>query len=194
MEVEYCRSAYEKEWGRRKDVEGGLNVPIGILSLIATATAYLARSFRYEWDVQTLSFVAMLAGVASAFVLAVVYLMRVLHGFTYKAMPTPRELNEHEEQVLAYYKGGDRAKVAFEDYLKQRYAEATEVNFWNNVSKSEYLYRAHRAIVWLLILFAIMLVSAVISGILHANGGGETSCGFCAIMCQMPGGVCDVSR
>lgn len=152
----FFKELYEAELERREKITSSLVIPIGILSLLGSGIIYLIQKLEFFIDFINTMVLIILIVATIFFCYSVYYLIKSYFGYTYKFLPTPKELEQYWNKLREYYKTQDvdykTADAEFEQYIENSYVDSTTENTWNNDSKSEYLHKANRAMVWCLVL------------------------------------------
>ena len=106
-------------------------------------TAFLAKELFEKNAVSYSNWVWLPFGVSSiAFIVAVLFLIRSLHGYHYQLMPTPDVLESYREEIREKYVNINPehavvwTKEAYEEYIFTMYIEYTSQNVKNNDAKS----------------------------------------------------------
>ncbi len=156
---EIYKEHYFFEINRKHQITGQLGIPIGVLTILGGAIAFFVKSVQYNFDIKCL----ILAGtilISIFFLVRTIYcLIRSYYGYLYRYVPTPQEIEEYRKELSAYYESeatpeGDVNKE-IEDYLLERYAICTHANTINNDSKSAYLHKANKYLIFTLIFVII---------------------------------------
>lgn len=90
---------------------------------------------------------------------SVYFLVRSLHGYTYRQPPSPRGLRDHYDQLLAYHDDDYvQAEHAFQEFLAQEYVEAAHEADANNLERKKHLFLCARSTVWSLVFLAATIL------------------------------------
>jgi hypothetical protein len=149
MSPDFYRALYDEEWQRRDQIQSATATPVGILTLLGGALVYLATAFRTQSVFASIAFWTTFAGALIGFVAATYMLLRSLTGYTYRRIPFPSKILEYETQLKAHLASINRPqdeKPKLHQFLIASYVEATDRNSLNNLLRSEYLYKATRAL------------------------------------------------
>jgi hypothetical protein len=161
MDLTFAQNQYELEWQRRDQLQSASGVPIGILTLLGSALVYLLKEFETPTLLLSGFFWTMALLATLAYGIAVYMSVRSYYGYLYQRIPLPSQLQAHQAELLAYHrKSGGRegdAQRDFEDFLCQRYIDATDRNAANNINRGAYLHNANSAV-------AVCLVFTLFSG------------------------------
>lgn len=164
---------YREEWQRRTEIESTYNLPVTVFTVLGGAIFLLARGHRFNSEPVSLAFFGLIAAAALFYVMAVANLVRSMYGYTYERIPTSKQLGDHYDALVRFHVNAGRterdAHKDFESYVNARYAQATDVNTWNNVSKSEFLHQSNR---WLIAAFAAVGLASL-PALYHAQAQAE---------------------
>ncbi len=153
---EIYREHYFFEINRKHQLTSQLGIPIGVLTILGGVIAFFVKSVQYIADVKWIMLAAIV--LISMFFLGrtIYYLIRSYYGYTYRYIPTPKEIEKYREELVAYYEAegtpeGDPG-TEIKDFLLDRYAICTHENTINNDSKSAYFHKANTSLIFTLIL------------------------------------------
>jgi len=159
MSVDFYRELYDAEWIRRDEVRQAIGLPAGVLTLLAGALVFYAKTYSFPKGGMGVATALLLGGAVVAWLVAVYMLVRSLFGRRYRRIPWPAQILAYEEGLRSYYAGkagGDAAaSKEFDQFLIDRLVDAANRNSENNANAGEYLYKANRAMVVALILTAV---------------------------------------
>jgi len=161
--------AYEHELEQRDRLRSAATTPIWVLTLLGTVAAYAVLQFQYGNDIWTWLFAVPLAIGLVSLGMSVYFLIRALHGHTYKALEKPSVIRKYQKALLdwhtQYGSGADGAEEEFEDYIEEVCAEAADVNATLNQIRSEYYFRCYRMIISALVFIALAVIPFVVQEI-----------------------------
>jgi hypothetical protein len=168
MNSQLYQEHYQEEWRRRAEIEATYNLPVTVFTVLGGAIYLMIRGQSDDHLSGVLASVS-LVGAAVFYVAALRYLVRSMYGYTYQRIPTARQLGSYYDELVKFHEAAGRterdAHVDFESYLNDRYAEATEVNSRNNISKSEFLHRGNQ---WLIGTLSAVILAAI-PALYHAH-------------------------
>ncbi|HET6763573.1 MAG TPA: hypothetical protein VFH27_07865 [Longimicrobiaceae bacterium] len=146
------RENYHLELARRDALREAAGTPVGLLTLLGTALAFMVQKLRVESDWTTIAFAIIAALAAGAIILATHHLVRALHGHTYQYIETALQLHAYHQKLRAWHvEFGNGALVAdreFDDHLQMRYAETSDHNARVNEQRSQYLFLTTQRVIF----------------------------------------------
>lgn len=161
------RDFYREEIEHREHLRGAVGVPIALLTVLGGVLAYYSRTFQAVDGVVTWVFAVLFGSSCYFFIRAVYLLIRSYHGYTYERIPTPAQIRQYHQDLAIYLRStkapDGQLASEFDDFLDGAYCRAAERNTYNNLAKSEYLFRATGAIIFCLALTAIAVVPVLLS-------------------------------
>jgi hypothetical protein len=138
MDKALFKDLYVFELDRREKLAQGMSGLIGALTVVGGVIGFGLQnySFHLSQPVDALIAVFAMAG-ACAYAASVYSALQFYHlPEQYRAIATSAELWAYYEQLKAHFANSVQSKAkaagAFEEYLSQRYSEATDVNAKNN--------------------------------------------------------------
>jgi len=155
------KGAYEWElndWDRHRSA---VTTPIGIATIIGGILGYSAQKFETgsSWD--TWAFYVLGALSILCLAVAIYQLVRFIHGHVYARIPRPDHLLTYELEVIGWHERNGLdvalARAKIDANLTRAYAEAASKNVLINARRSEFLYRANRALVCASVLTFLLL-------------------------------------
>jgi hypothetical protein len=153
--LDLYKEHYFFEINRRDQLTSQLSIPIGILTILGGLGAYLANTISICSKDMKIVFIAILAISTLFFIITIYYLIRSYYGYTYRYIPTPKEIDDYRKQLKEYHErvGNSEEQVIIEikEFLTERYAISTHKNTWNNDSKSGFLHKANKALIYTLV-------------------------------------------
>lgn len=163
-------NAYEYELEQRDRLRAAATTPIWVLTLLGTVAAYTILKFRYANDIWTGLFsVPIVLGLVSLSV-AMYFLIRALHGHTYKAIGKAESIRQYEKDLhdwhQAYGDSKTSAEPEFRDYLNGVYAEAADTNATLNQIRSEYYFLCYRYLIASLVFIGFAVIPFVVQQVL----------------------------
>jgi hypothetical protein len=142
---------YDAELAQREHLRSAVGTPIGLLTLIGSALAFMVQKLRVEADWTTALFLIVAACSAAALVCATYCLIRALHGHTYRQLESALQLQlfhrELREWHSTYGNGVLAADREFEQHLQRRYAATADHNAHLNEKRADYLFLTTRRII-----------------------------------------------
>ncbi len=157
-EHEFYKELYHKENDRRLEVSNALNIPIAIISALATTVYLFVTSYDYEFSESLNYLFILLISVSTLFIsLAIYYLIRAFSDFTksyeYSGIPFVQELYDWKKDLLLYY-NNDQKKTEedFDNYLTENLVKHIDHNMFVNDKKLGYIFKSKRFLVIGLIL------------------------------------------
>lgn len=161
MPIDYSRF-YERELEQRSDLRSAVATPLGLFSLLGALIASMVTAHRLEGWGADIAFVVLIGSACATLGGSVYYLIRTYHGYTYKGVPTAKELREYRVSLEKWYAetGGSpaNAQADVEAYLEEAYAIASHTNSEINLEKWNYLYLANRRLIMSTVLVAFAAV------------------------------------
>jgi len=151
---ELYKSHYALEITRKAELTSALALPVGVLSLLVGGLVTMSKELHSPLH---LGEQLLLAGIGISTVVCAMagyFLFRSSYNFEYGYAPTPLEIKEFNEKLVAFHQGQgnqlvDAHKIAETetlDYIDGEYANNSARNAANNDIKSAYLHRANGAI------------------------------------------------
>lgn len=157
MATDLFQKTYDTDWTRKDQLQSAIAAPIGLLVVFSGALVFLVREtfsssgaapLRLPWLVY-----ASLFGAAIAFIWGAYAVARSTVGYLYQVVPYADELADYRRSLRSWHTshGGttDIADREFDDWLNERYAEASAINARNNADRGSWIYWAYIAIVWI---------------------------------------------
>ena len=143
------KSAYEWElsdWDRQR---ASVSTPLAITTLLGGLIGFALQQFEFLSDWLTWLF-CVVAGLAmSSIGVAVYYMVKLIHGHTYKRIPRPQDLLAHYEELLQWHRDHAidiaQAEESFDRHLTRTYAAAATHNLNVNARRSGRLFLTNRA-------------------------------------------------
>jgi hypothetical protein len=151
---------YDAELERWDKLRGAVSTPFALLTLLGGVLAtmrqsLLASDHSLPWGL----FLAAFGLALLSFVVAVYFLVRSYHGYSYRALPTPLELKKYRDGLIKHLEhqeeGRAKAEAKFAAYLEGAWARTADYNTLVNQTKSNYLYRATTAMIFCGVLTAL---------------------------------------
>jgi hypothetical protein len=146
------RENYHLELARRDALREAAGTPVGLLTLLGTALAFMVQKLRIENDWTTIAF-AIVASAAVAGIISAAYLLvRALHGHTYQSIETALQLHAYHQKLRDWHEEfGNGALVAdreFDEHLQMRYAQTADHNARVNEQRSQYLFLTTQRVIF----------------------------------------------
>lgn len=156
--AEIVRAHYFHEVDRRKDLDAGLAIPLGVLTAIFAALGTMFGSLVLPLSRLEVA-VAVLGGGAAVFALiSAAYLMRTFLGFLYKHPTSMKPLGDWRAEVISNGTSEEEADNQVEALMTEQYAVAADQNCTNNDRKAAYRYNS--------IFYAVISLSLVVASAL----------------------------
>jgi len=160
MNVDFYKELHNRELNRRKEIEDGINIPIGLITLMIGLISYFFQEesqFLKECLSKILIILIILALLISAFYISMAF-NNFLKGYEYEYLPKPKELFNYESGVTEFNSTVKKSeRENFEYYLKENFAKIADFNKSINDKRAEYLSYSKKAIIVALI-FSLILV------------------------------------
>lgn len=155
MTLEFYRHLYDSEWERRAEVRQAASIPMGVLALLAGVLVFYGRSYSYPAGWMSYLFTISLATACVAFAVAVYMLCSSFFGPKYRRIPWPSQIRDYEESLKKFHGGScaatTKAVAEWESFIIDRYIDAANRNSENNANAGEFVHKANRAVVVVLI-------------------------------------------
>jgi hypothetical protein len=137
---------YFHEIEAREKLNARLQLPLAIIIAQLGVVVYIVRTVRsFEPSFFYLGLVISLIATMIALGFAVYYFVRSWFNYTYRFLPTARDIDDYTEQLEEYYKGlKDKDKSIQDDlsiFLNNAYIESSSHNTLNNDRRSAFLYK-----------------------------------------------------
>ena len=145
---------YHAEWQRRAAIQGDTALPLGVLALLGSGLIVLLKEYNAGGGILDVLFWIGFAVGSAAYVIGIYLLVRSFHGYEYLHLSFPSELKQHWDGLRAHHSALGTPLLAdreFETYLQDQLINVTDQNTENNVNRAEYLQKANRAIIIVLI-------------------------------------------
>ena len=165
MDVNLAKDLYVFELERRGQLAESANTMITGMALVAALLGFLLQAR----DVSTFAFdpFAIAMGLAlAAFVYALHQLISFYRHVEYFAIPTAKALQGHYRALQEYFEknpGLGTAKEDFDEYLIDKYSEATEINAVTNFARGSCINRGVGALA-VAVLFGLTATTAAYIG------------------------------
>ena len=153
--LDLYKEHYFFEINRRHQLTSQLSIPIGILIILGGLGAYISKNISICSKNMKILFIVLLVISTLFFILTIYYLIRSYYGYTYRYIPTPKEIDDYRKQLKEYHErvgnSEERVIIEIKEFLTERYAISTHKNTWNNDSKSGFLHKANTALIYTLL-------------------------------------------
>jgi len=166
-QFDFYKELYFKENERRQEVLNSLNIPIAIITALASASYFFITSFDYKIE-SFLSgiFIALISITGVCLLFAIYFLIRAFSDFTkgyeYSGIPYAKELYDWNKNLEDYFEEyeDDRslAKKHYTKFIIENLVKHTEHNMYVNDKKHGYIYRSKKFLIIALILTLITLI------------------------------------
>ncbi|MDN3390877.1 hypothetical protein [Pseudoalteromonas sp. APC 3691] len=148
MDMEIYRKQYDFEMEQRNGIASATNIPIVALTIIGGALSSVVIGFKFNSNIQTYLFITFVSLCALSKLWTVYYIARSFIGYVYQKIPPSKELADyfkslrdwHKEKGETDDKSNELAQTDFDEYLKNRFSEASERNGNNNIMRGNYLH------------------------------------------------------
>lgn len=151
MKLDLHKDFYFFEWSRKDQLTNNAGLPIAILTVLIGGVFFLCSNFPYRQDWLTYCFIVLAAVVSVAIATSIVFRNRALQGKWYEQIPSPKDLNQYYAELTTYFKRTGRpvedVEQEFQQFLRERMAEATTRNRENYAATATSLYHAMTAII-----------------------------------------------
>jgi len=176
----FYKELYFKENERRQEVLNALNIPIAVITALATAIYLFITTFDYALNIILNYFFICLVVISTiSLIIAIVYLIKAFcdfyKGYEYKGLPYPGELNKWHSDLKIYYQQyqlSDNADTVLENTILEKLLACTDHNMYVNDKKHEYIYNSKKFLVGSLV---FSLITFLPFGYNYFNKG-ETTC------------------
>lgn len=168
---DFYKEHYALEVARRHELTGALTLPLGVLSLLVGGLVVIAKEIHAPLDgwkiFQLIALTASFIAVATT----TYFLIRSYFNYAYGYVPTPKEIRDYREKLVAYYvsmrlsndAASKKADKETLEYIDTEYATHAHRNIQNNDTKSAYLHKANGALI-------LSMIFTVAAGLPHLAG------------------------
>lgn len=166
-DLELYKSIYDRELGRRINLDNAINIPIGIISVLVSLIYYFSSNINIVligWKYVFYIFVT----ISSLLILVSIYYLiksynNLFRGFDYHNFPTTDELRKYQLELVKYNtKVESENQILFSQYLIDKYVSYADDHIRINDKRAFCLYISKSffiaAILILLILFILFLI------------------------------------
>ena len=168
---EFYKELYHKENDRRQEVINALNIPLAIVTALATAVFILVTTFSYKvhWVSTSLFIIGMLAAtyflICSIFYLSHAFI-NMKGNFEYTGIPYAKslfdwhkQLDVYNQQNFASHPNVDQmADEQFKEYLIKNFVDHIDHNTYVNDQKHSYIFNSKHFLIYCLISCLISLL------------------------------------
>ncbi len=163
---EFYKELYHKENERRQEVLNSLNIPIAVITAIASATYYFITTFDYETEPFLRAiFIGLISLSILSLLFAIYFLIRAFSDFTkgyeYSGIPYVKELFDWNKDLEDYYasigQNIKEAKKHFENFLIENMVKHIDHNMYVNDKKHGFIYKSKKFLV-LSIVFSLLIL------------------------------------
>lgn len=163
MDMEIYRKQYDFEMEQRNGIASATNIPIVALTIIGGALSSVVIGYKFDQTIQSYIFLVTVCLCALSMLWTVYYVARSFIGYVYQKIPPSKELGTFFKSLKDWYilKGETEegslklAQADFDEYLKERFSEASERNGNNNIMRGNYLHGSTVAVAISFLLLAI---------------------------------------
>ncbi len=168
MDVDFYKELHTRELNRRKEIEDGINVPIGLITLLIGLISYFIKeenSFLQNCFSKILIVLVIIFLLISAFFIVMAF-NNFLNSFEYEYLPNPKELYNYEIKVSDFnFTVKKSEQEDFSSYLKENFASIADYNKKINDKRSEYLANSKKFIILSLIFSIILIIIFILKNI-----------------------------
>ena len=164
---EFYKELYHKENERRQEVLNSMNIPIAVITAIASATYYFITTFDYNTEPFLKAiFVGLIFLSIISLLLSIYFLIRAFSDFTkgyeYTGIPYVKELFDWHSDLENYYTSiGQNISTAdqhFENFLIENMVKHIDHNMYINDKKHGFIYKSKKFLVLSIVFSLIILV------------------------------------
>lgn len=160
MNTEFYKELHNRELKRRKEIEGGVNIPIALITLIIGLISYFLKDEKIlmqNFLVKILLILIIISLLISSLYIAKSY-NNLFKGFEYENLPLPNKLLDFEIEIQNYnIESSEDEKMDFENYLRENFADMAAVNKLINDQRSVNLHLSKKYIL-ISILLSLTLI------------------------------------
>jgi len=160
---EFYKELYHKENERRQEILSSLNIPIAVITALATGIYYFITTFEYNTEPFLKGFFILLISFSLlSLLLSIYYLIRAFSNFTkgyeYTGIPYVKELFNWYKELEDYYGSTNKSKKHFESFLIENMVKHIDHNMYVNDKKHGYIYKSKKFLVISLVFSFIVFV------------------------------------
>lgn len=141
MNKDLYKELYLFEIGRKDKISDSVSTLITGMVIVGGAIGYFIENHSFSWDGLSIAFSMLLAVAIVLYALAIISLISI-YGYKYQLIPFASSLKDYYVQLEEYYDQNPdedgNPDSSFENYLNNRYAEATVVNAKHNDVRGAY--------------------------------------------------------
>jgi hypothetical protein len=168
LDVDFAKEQYRFELQRKNELFNAVSLPVGVLSGLGGLVVLMAKGFSYRgWTGVPFSLCLSACGVS--FAVAAFSLLRAYVGEKYAFIPKPGAIESLRNALEDFYVGlgypPERADQDFREQLTRWYVDATDQNTANNDRLSDYLDRAAKGLIGVLISMALCGILYVVDAL-----------------------------
>ena len=159
----FFKELYFKEVDKRYSIFSSLNIPMAIITIIATAIFYIISNFDFKNSLtSSLIFLVLIAASVSMLMIAILFLIKAFGYFTkdysYQEISYPNDLIKWYNELLEYYDKKEDAELYFENAVLDKIMTTTTINMVINENKHRFLFKSIKFIVlsFILTIFALI--------------------------------------
>lgn len=160
MNVDFYKELHTREQNRRKEIDDGINIPVGIITLMIGLISYFFQeqsNFLKECFSKFLIFIIILSLLIASFYISMAF-NNFLKGYEYEYLPKPMELFDYENEISEFNSTVKKVeRENFEFYLKENFAKIADFNKSINDKRANYLSISKKLII-VSLLFSLILV------------------------------------
>ncbi|GAB4019580.1 hypothetical protein GCM10028808_57700 [Spirosoma migulaei] len=161
---EFYRELYHKENDRRQEVINSLNIPLALITALATGLYVLVTSFAYSvhWLISAV-FIVFVVVTTITLMIAITYLslafIDIKSRFEYKGLPYAKPLFDWHKNLDAHYNQhfagqpnvDKMADEEFKKYIINQFVESIDHNTFVNDTKHSHIFNSKKYIVYCLV-------------------------------------------
>lgn len=163
----FYKELYHKENERRQEVMNALNIPIAVITALASAVYFFITTFDYNIEsFLTIIFLISISAVIICLIIAIYFLIKAFSNFTkgyeYLGISYTQDLYDWNKELEDYYNEYPDTETTpqkeFESFLIESFVKHTEHNMYVNDKKYGHIYKSKKFIIITLILSMLTLI------------------------------------
>lgn len=167
MKTEFLKELYFEELRRKEQETSAPTIAVAVLTLVCGIFSYYLEHFRFQQHAISYLFIVSLTLAVISFAFSICFIIRSYVGYTYQRLPCASTMKNYYEKLLEYNRAtripDEKTEQEFDDFLRQRMAEATKINSWNNNSRAEFIYKAIRYLAFLVVFTFVAGIPIIIT-------------------------------
>lgn len=166
---DFCKDHYFHEIERRRSLQNGLSLPIGIVTILSGILITVTRAFNTPYSDLEFVFLFFVISAVISLTTSIVFILKSHIGFTYGYIASPLKLQNYRNELFQYYSSNDEknanrlANENVEKYIFREYAKLADYNAKKNDMKSYNLHCANISIIFALIFCILSSIPYVYS-------------------------------